>query len=320
MTRLLLVGDPALLMTRVLLASFVAEARAHPEIELLGLCDAGREDLACLQTRLRRGLQQAVKDIFNEGEGRLGPHPDIWTQVAKDHGLPILTPNGRNLNDRSFHEELRHRWRPDAALSLGCLQIFRPALLGVFSTAINFHNGLLPEYRGLNATPWSIYNKEPETGYSFHRMTPGIDEGAVVVDGSLAVAEGADPRTVDLAKCVAAAGDARRVLDAIAHREPGRTQAGGRYYSRQDRKWICRIAEPRLFASAEIQRRLACFGLLEIRVGNRWWEVTRLSERGSPSFATADGVLGVRRAMFLPPSFYRVYRRLSANGASTRST
>ena len=126
MTRLLLVGDPALLMTRVLLASFVAEARAHPEIELLGLCDAGREDLASLQTRLRRGLQQAVKEIFNKGEERLGPDLGVWKQVAKDNGLPVLTPKGRNLNDRSFHEELRRRWRPDAALSLGCLQIFRP--------------------------------------------------------------------------------------------------------------------------------------------------------------------------------------------------
>jgi folate-dependent phosphoribosylglycinamide formyltransferase PurN len=309
-TRLLIVGDPALLMTRVLLAQFVAEARAHPEIELVALCDAGRQDRANPRNRLRRWLQQAAREIFNKGEGRLGPGLGVWEQVAKDNGVPVLTPLGRDLNARSFHEELRNRWRPDAALSLGCMQVFGPELLGVFCTAINFHNGLLPDYRGLNATPWSLYNREPKTGYSFHHMTAGIDEGPVVVDGAFAVPDGANPRAVDLAKCVAAVADARRVLDAIACRAPGRAQAGGRYYSSHDRKRICRIAEPSLLSSAEIQRRLACFGLLEIRLGNRWWEVTQLSERGAPSFATADGFLGVRRAMFLPPTLYRLYRSM----------
>lgn len=307
MTRLLIVGDPALLMTRVLLPAFVAEAKAHPEIALVGLCDAGRENLASLRNKVRRRLQQTAKDLFNETEKRLGPDIGVWQRVATDNGLLILTPPGRDLNAPSFHQELRSRWRPDAVLSLGCLQIFGADLLSVFSQAINFHNGLLPDYRGLNATPWSIYNRERQTGYSFHRMTAGIDEGAVLVEGALSVGDDASPRMVDLSKCVAAAGDAGRVLDAIAAKEPGRAQAGGKYYSRQDRRRICRIAEPNRLSSAEILRRLACFGLLEVQIGGRWWEVTQLSERGTPRFATADGFLGVRRAMFLPPTLYRLY-------------
>ena len=239
----------------------------------------------------------------------MGPSLGIWEKVARDHGVPILTPSGRDLNARPFREELQRRWRPDAALSLGCLQIFGSDLLALFAQAINFHNGLLPHYRGLNATPWSLYNRERQTGYSFHRMTASIDEGPILVDGALPVADDANPRVVDLSKCVAAAGDARRVLDAIAAKEPGRAQAGGAYYSRQDRRRICRIAEPSLLTSAEILRRLNCFGLLEILIGGRWWEVTQLGERGTCLFATADGHLGVRRAMFLPPALYRFYRR-----------
>lgn len=307
MTRLLIVGDPALLMTRVLLPAFVAEANAHPEIELVGLCDAGRENLASPRTKLRRRLQQAAKDLFNDTEGHLGPGVDNWGKVARENELPVLTPTGRDLNARPFHDELRSRWRPDALISLGCLQIFGADLLSLFAQAINFHNGLLPDYRGLNATQWSVYNRERQTGYSFHRMTAGIDEGPVVVDGALPVADDANPRLIDLSKCVAAVRDARQVLDAIAAQAPGREQTGGRYYSRQDRKRICRIAEPSLLSSAEILRRLACFGLLEIKLGDRWWEVTQLGQRGTPSFATADGRLGVRRAMFLPPALYRVY-------------
>jgi hypothetical protein len=55
-------------------------------------------------------------------------------------------------------------------------------------------------------------------------------------------------------------------------------------------------------------RRLNCFGLLEILIGGRWWQVTQLGGRGTSLFATADGHLGVRRAMFLPPALYRFYR------------
>lgn len=84
MTRLLIVGDPALLMTRVLLPAFVAEARTHPEIELAGLCDAAREDLSSLRSRLRRGLRQTAKDIFNESQGRLGPGLGVWRKVTQD--------------------------------------------------------------------------------------------------------------------------------------------------------------------------------------------------------------------------------------------
>ncbi|MDA0204885.1 MAG: hypothetical protein O3A53_10150 [Acidobacteria bacterium] len=104
MTRLLIVGDPALLMTRVLLARFVAEARAHPQIELVGLCDAGREDRARPRNRLRSGLQQAAREVFNKGEERLGPGLGVWERVAKNDELPVLTPAARDLNNRSFHE------------------------------------------------------------------------------------------------------------------------------------------------------------------------------------------------------------------------
>lgn len=54
---------------------------------------------------------------------------------------------------------------PDAALTL-------PA-----KGAINFHDGPLPAYAGLNAPAWALINGETSYGISWHEITSGIDEG-----------------------------------------------------------------------------------------------------------------------------------------------
>ncbi len=42
---------------------------------------------------------------------------------------------------------------------------------------INFHFGVLPQYRGADAIFWQIRNREKEGGISVHRMTGKIDKG-----------------------------------------------------------------------------------------------------------------------------------------------
>ena len=42
---------------------------------------------------------------------------------------------------------------------------------------INFHFGVLPEYRGADAIFWQIRNRAKEGGISVHRMTGEIDKG-----------------------------------------------------------------------------------------------------------------------------------------------
>lgn len=47
-------------------------------------------------------------------------------------------------------------------------------------TIINFHNSLLPDYPGRNAPSWVIFNGETETGITWHYVSTGIDDGAVI--------------------------------------------------------------------------------------------------------------------------------------------
>lgn len=45
---------------------------------------------------------------------------------------------------------------------------------------INIHYSLLPKYRGLHATVWTIINDEDYVGLTIHKMTDYIDDGPII--------------------------------------------------------------------------------------------------------------------------------------------
>ena len=46
--------------------------------------------------------------------------------------------------------------------------------------AINYHDGPLPKYAGLNSTTWAILNDEKEYGITWHVITKGVNEGDIL--------------------------------------------------------------------------------------------------------------------------------------------
>lgn len=50
----------------------------------------------------------------------------------------------------------------------------------VNQATINYHDSLLPQYAGLNATTWALINNEKEHGVTWHIVTERIDEGDIV--------------------------------------------------------------------------------------------------------------------------------------------
>jgi methionyl-tRNA formyltransferase len=48
--------------------------------------------------------------------------------------------------------------------------------------SFNLHPGPLPEYAGLNAPSWAIYNGEARHGVTVHWMEPGVDTGAIAYE------------------------------------------------------------------------------------------------------------------------------------------
>lgn len=99
--------------------------------------------------------------------------PDI-IQWAKLRDLPVINP------DEKIAEKLQsHSF--DWLFSIANLSIIpNEALAQARIGAVNFHDGPLPEYAGLNAPVWALINQEKTHGISWHLIESGIDEGDVI--------------------------------------------------------------------------------------------------------------------------------------------
>ncbi|MCR9125434.1 MAG: LLM class flavin-dependent oxidoreductase [Rhodobacteraceae bacterium] len=69
---------------------------------------------------------------------------------------------------------------------------------------VNFHDGPLPRYAGLNAPVWAILNGETEYGVSWHMVEGGIDEGDLVAQKMFDIAPDETAFSLN-SKCYAAA-------------------------------------------------------------------------------------------------------------------
>ena len=69
----------------------------------------------------------------------------------------------------------------DWLFSIANLVVIPDAVLGLARKgAVNFHDGPLPRYAGLNAPVWAILNGETQHGITWHLITSGIDEGDIL--------------------------------------------------------------------------------------------------------------------------------------------
>jgi methionyl-tRNA formyltransferase len=87
--------------------------------------------------------------------------------------------------------------RPDFVFSAYNMQIFKRPLLQVPRIAtVNFHNGPLPRYRGVNVYSWAIINGEPTHGVTWHVVDEGIDTGDILGQQTFSLAPTDTPITL----------------------------------------------------------------------------------------------------------------------------
>ena len=89
----------------------------------------------------------------------------------------------------------------DYLFSIANLRVLPAGLIArARKLAINFHDGPLPRYAGLNATSWALMAQEKTHGVTWHEMTDRVDAGRIVRQACFAV--GADDTALDLnARC-----------------------------------------------------------------------------------------------------------------------
>jgi methionyl-tRNA formyltransferase len=99
-------------------------------------------------------------------------------KVIGQFGLNQLTVG--NVNDEDAVAWLK-RLQPDLIFSVNNWDLIHADLLAVPADGIiNFHNGPLPAYRGVNIPSWAIMNGEQLHGVTWHFVTAEIDAGDIV--------------------------------------------------------------------------------------------------------------------------------------------
>jgi methionyl-tRNA formyltransferase len=121
--------------------------------------------------------------------------------IAAEHATQIVDPESVNT------DEARRRLRElEADLLVVCDfgQILSAETLATTPLGgINIHGSLLPKYRGAAPINWAIYHGETETGVSVIHMTPKLDAGPVIAQGSTPIgpeetAEELEPRLAEI--------------------------------------------------------------------------------------------------------------------------
>jgi len=136
---------------------------------------------------------------------------------AQGLGLPVHVP-GRDLAARLG--DIACDW----ILSIANLDIIpAPVQALARSGAVNFHDGPLPRYAGLNAPVWAIAAREARHGITWHLIGGGVDEGPILTQRMFDIAPGETALSLNT-KCYAAAIESwPEVLAALATGAPQTT-------------------------------------------------------------------------------------------------
>jgi methionyl-tRNA formyltransferase len=86
--------------------------------------------------------------------------------------------------------------------------------------AYNLHPGPLPEMAGLNVPSWAILLGHEHHGVTLHRMTAGIDEGAIAFEDRFPVPPGATGLTLSLECASRGVSLVARLLETVERGEP----------------------------------------------------------------------------------------------------
>ena len=117
---------------------------------------------------------------------------------------------GRGLRAEAQDGELAGRLAGvtvDWVLSIANLHLISKDILAIARKGgVNFHDGPLPRYAGLNAPVWAILNGETQHGISWHLMADGVDEGDILATRAFDIALDETALTLNT-RCFAAAVD-----------------------------------------------------------------------------------------------------------------
>ena len=179
-------------------------------------------------------LQECGEVLLERGHDVLGvvtsePRVATW---AHEHDLPVIDAAGdyaEALRDKPF----------DYLFAITHLRIIPDHVLELpVRGTVNFHDGPLPRYAGLNAPVWALIDGAEEYGITWHDVTPGVDEGDILLQPRFGIAANETALSLNT-KCMATALESfPELVDALARGEETRTPQNledRTYFGRADR-------------------------------------------------------------------------------------
>ncbi|NLV56539.1 MAG: LLM class flavin-dependent oxidoreductase [Acidimicrobiales bacterium] len=161
------------------------------------------------------------------------PRVATW---AASHGIPVVDATGPAsewAGELAGHE---FQW----LFAITHLAILPDEVLAVPTAgAVNFHDGPLPRYAGLNTPAWALLRGEATYGITWHLITAGVDEGDVVARRDFDIAPGETSLSLNTRNFEGALESFGELVDQLAagtHRpEPQDPDAERHTFSRHDR-------------------------------------------------------------------------------------
>ena len=130
-------------------------------------------------------------------------HPDdpaeaVWfesvAELAASHGIPVHAPD--DINHPLWVQRIK-ALAPDVIFSFYYRRMVRAPVLAIPPAGcMNLHGSLLPKYRGRCPINWVLVNGETETGVTLHYMKPKPDDGDIVGQRRIPIADDDTARTL----------------------------------------------------------------------------------------------------------------------------
>ena len=119
-------------------------------------------------------------------EPRTSSLADSVASHCEKESIPFMETAAINSDD--IIERLSEI-RPDLLFNINSYRIIKEKVLSIPKEGIvNFHNGPLPRYGGVNVCSWAIINGEKEHGVTWHYVDRGIDTGDIIAQSFFKIA------------------------------------------------------------------------------------------------------------------------------------
>lgn len=148
---------------------------------VLGLICNNEVALPAIQQLCMSGVK-----LYVGADTRNGQLTAVLNNTAAQSGFSLRLFNAENFNAElnEWLEEIK----PDAVLMMTCpFKIPEQALGQPRLGFINFHYGLLPQYRGANPVFEQLRRRESNGGITVHQADKGIDTGAVIFQQTMPI-------------------------------------------------------------------------------------------------------------------------------------